>query len=320
MTKILIIRFSSIGDIVLTTPLVRCLKKQLTDAEIHFLTKPQYKNLLANNPYLSKIHLLDKPAFQKAKELSELNFDFVIDLHKNIRSLIFKTILNTVAYSFDKLNLKKWLLVNFKINELPNTHIVDRYMQTVAPFGVSNDGEGLDYFIPEHVSVSNLPEKFIAFAIGGQHHTKKLPNEKIISICKSLDLPVILLGGKEDESNAEMIVQHSSSHVMNMCGKLSLDESAFVIRQATKVITHDTGLMHIAAAFKKEIISIWGNTIPEFGMYPYYGKCTVPNAQCQVQKLDCRPCTKIGFDKCPKGHFNCMNMQNLEEIVSAVNS
>jgi ADP-heptose:LPS heptosyltransferase len=115
--KILIIRFSSIGDIVLTTPVIRCLKQQL-NAEIHYLTKPNFASILNSNPYIDKLHVLDKSLIAKAKELQPEKYDYVIDLHNNLRTLIFKTTLGVTAYAFPKLNFEKWLLVNFKINKI----------------------------------------------------------------------------------------------------------------------------------------------------------------------------------------------------------
>ena len=326
MKKILIIRFSSIGDIVLTTTVVRCLKKQLPGAEIYYLTKPEYKTILENNPYIDHLHVLDKPLIQKSLELRKIGFDCIIDLHRNFRTKVIKTIIGTKNHIYDKLNFEKWLMVNFKINMLPKLHIVDRYMETVATLGVVNDGDGLNYFINENDfsqafmetfhEMSLQGKKYIAFAIGAHHFTKKLPDEKIISICKLINKPVVLLGGKEDKIKGDEIANRSGSHVTNLCGTLSLNESAYMLRQSEKVITHDTGLMHIAAAFQKEIISVWGNTIPEFGMTPYYGKSDTVHSTFEIQNLACRPCSKIGFDQCPKGHFNCMMMQNENAIAS----
>jgi ADP-heptose:LPS heptosyltransferase len=153
-----------------------------------------------------------------------------------------------------------------------------------------------------------LPENhqkgYIGFVIGAKHFTKQLPVEKIISICKKINKPIILLGGKEDAARAEMIENAVGKNIFNACGKYNLNQSASLIKQATKVITHDTGLMHIAAAFKKEIISVWGNTVPAFGFTPYLPD---PNSRMvEVKNLSCRPCSKIGYDKCPKGHFKCM--------------
>lgn len=309
MSKFLIIRFSSIGDIVLTSPVVRCLKKQLPDAEIHFLTKPAFSDVVAHNPYIDKIHFLDRPLLHKAIVLKEEGFDFIIDLHNNLRTQIIKSIIDAPAFSFDKLNIEKWQMVNLKINTLPNIHLVDRYMATLKPFGIENDNEGLDYFFPEQ-TLPELPENFIVFAIGAQHFTKRLPNDKIISFCKQSDKPVVLLGGKTDEANGNIISQNSNA--INLCGKLSLHQSAAVIAKAEKVITHDTGLMHIAAALKKDIVTIWGNTIPEFGMSAYSEKFEFRILNFEIKDLSCRPCSKIGFNACPLGHFNCMVKQEIK--------
>jgi ADP-heptose:LPS heptosyltransferase len=324
--KILIIRFSSIGDIVLTTPVIRALKTQLEDAEVHFVTKKNYQGILAHNPYIDKLFLLQNSLPALIDQLKKERYDYIIDLHHNLRTLIIKTALQRKSFSFDKLNYKKWLMVNMKISQVPSLHIVDRYMETVAPLGVKTDALGLDYFIPETDEVPRdwLPEShrknFVAYAIGAQHNTKKLPLPKMIELCDRINKPIVLLGGKEDFDTGEQIRlfferTHSQEYeeglrelnkkaiIYNACGKFNLNQSASLVKQATHVFTHDTGLMHIAAAFKKEVFSIWGNTIPEFGMYPYRTKFTV----FENKKLDCRPCSKIGYEKCPKGHFKCMN-------------
>ena len=324
--KILIIRFSSIGDIVLTTPVVRCLKKQ-TGAEIHYLTKKSFEKILLSNPYIDRVLSIDKDVSEVVDILKSMHYDCIIDLHKNLRTLQLKWALSTKYYAFDKLNVEKWLMVNFKINILPHTHIVDRYLKTVAPLGVKNDNAGLDYFIPpeDEINIATVDPNFtpatpyIAFVIGAAHATKRLPVEKITAICNSIKHPILLLGGKEDAVNGDLIQSQSNSYIINLCGKLNLNQSASVVRQAYKVITHDTGLMHIAAAFRKDIISIWGNTIPEFGMYPYLPQAGNEAAIFKgkivgVQGLSCRPCSKIGYNACPKGHFKCMNGIDTEGV------
>jgi ADP-heptose:LPS heptosyltransferase len=319
LPKFLIIRFSSIGDIVLTTPVIRCLKQQVPHAEVHFLTKPEYAGLLQHNPYLSGVHVLDKSLSATARALKKHDFDAIIDLHHNLRTLLLKTMLQVPAFAYPKLNLEKWLLVNLRIHKLPNLHVVDRYMQTMQSFGVRNDGLGLDYFFgPKQVPLPALPAGYVAFAIGAQHATKRMPNEKIAAICRNLPMPVVLLGGKTDESNGELIARQAGGHVINCCGKLSLEQSAAVLQGAHKVLTHDTGLMHIAAALKKDVVAIWGNTIPEFGMSAYRGKHTFRVTNMQVANISCRPCSKIGYEQCPKGHFNCMQQQNINAICEAV--
>ncbi len=326
--KILVIRFSSIGDIVLTTPVIRCLCNQI-DAEVHFLTKDSFRTIVDPNPFIKKVYSIKKEVSEVIDELKKEAYDFVIDLHKNLRSLQVKRALKTKNYSFHKLNFEKWLMVNFKLDRLPNIHIVDRYLQTVANLGVVNDGKGLDYFIPADMEIDATRflagklkgkyTKFIVFAIGAAHATKRLPTEKIVEICQKINLPVILLGGPGDKQTGIEIQKAAGDSVINTCGELKLNESASLVRQAHKVISHDTGMMHIAAAFEKDIISIWGNTIPEFGMYPYYPNGINKNITIEVNGLSCRPCSKIGYQKCPKGHFKCMNLINLEKVVNLTN-
>ena len=331
MAKILIIRFSSIGDIVLTSPVVRCLKQQVKDAEVHFLTKKSFASVIEHNPFIDRKIYFEGELAGMIPELKKEKYDFVIDLHNNLRTLNLKSKLGVKSFSFNKLNIEKWLLVNLKKDRMPDVHIVDRYMETVKSLGVMNDGKGLDYFISQEDgnAIQKLPEEFqkdyIAFVIGAKHNTKKLPTDKIISICKKLNRPIVLLGGKEDFDVGEKIksaiqtAEVKSQMVFNACGKFSLNESAALIKQSSKVISHDTGLMHIAAAFKKEIISVWGNTVPEFGMSPYYGNFEFRNSRFEIKNLSCRPCSKIGFDKCPKGHFRCMVEQDEIKISEAAN-
>ncbi len=314
-TKFLIIRFSSIGDIVLTSPVIRCIKLQYPNAEVHFVSKKQFKVLLENNPYLDKIHLLEGSLSELKQNLARENFDYIIDLHHNLRSWLIKLACRKAqSFSFDKLNFQKWLLVNLKMNQMPDIHIVDRYMACVKSIGIENDNKGLDYFIPEK-DFFHYPEAFITFAIGGQHATKKLPNDKIIDICQKINSTIVLLGGKEDEANATHIQQAlGEKKIINFCGKLNLNQSASLIKQSQALLTHDTGLMHIAAALKQKTIAIWGNTTPDLGMYPYQTE----QLNFEVKNLSCRPCSKIGFASCPKKHFKCMNLQDSEKISEAV--
>jgi len=383
MQRILIIRFSSIGDIVLTTPVLRVLRKKYPDADIRFVTKKQYAELVEPNPNLTGMFLLEESLNALAKELRAFKPDLVVDLHHNLRTLILKTLIGGKWLSFSKLNAEKWLKVNLKVDRLPNVHIVDRYLETLKPLGIEGDGKGLDFFFPPdfylkrifpigsgadsrdnhpvpsgHPSFSGgerhseqslnqgansppakgeysatgggrgsdptkgrsleLPEDFsgnyVALVIGAKFKTKQLPVAKLIELCNGLKRAIVLIGGKEDAAIANEVVDRSSATIYNACGTHSLSESAWLIKQADVVIAHDTGMMHIAAAFNKKIISVWGNTIPQFGMYPYLPEGS-PSYISEVKGLDCRPCSKIGFDACPKGHFKCMNEQDTDAII-----
>jgi heptosyltransferase-2 len=319
--KFLVIRFSSIGDIVLTTPVIRCLKKQVPDAEVHFLVKNSFRSVVEHNPYIDKLHVLAHSWELMIEELKTENYDYIIDLHHNVKTLRIKKALGKRSFSFYKLNIQKYLYTAFKINVLPKVHIVDRYMKTVESFAVKNDGAGLDYFIATHEEIKkqDIPAShsagYIGCAIGAAHGTKRWPVHKWKEFCQKMDHPVILLGGKEDESNGNEIAAIDPIKIYNACGKFRINESADLVRKAKIVITNDTGLMHIAAAFKRPVISLWGNTVPSFGMTPYYGNASVSNVIMQTNRLWCRPCSKIGYKKCPLGHFNCMEKIDVNEVL-----
>ncbi|HLG03698.1 MAG TPA: glycosyltransferase family 9 protein [Bacteroidia bacterium] len=308
MKKILVVRFSSIGDIVLTTPVVRALAN--AGIEVHYLTKENFAGILAFNPHVNKVIAIREKVSEAKETLLRENYDFIVDLHHNLRSWQVKRLLGKPFASFPKLNFEKWLLVYARINLLPAKHIVDRYFDAVKTLGVINDGKGLDYFIPaaDEISIQTLPPShrngFVAVTAGAKFNTKQFPTDKLIRIIKRQPLPVILLGGKTDQHRAREIEKECGDLVFDACGKFNLNQSASLIRQSAYVIAHDTGLMHIAAAFQKRLISAWGNTVPEFGMYPYQ-----PGEGSKIieyKNLYCRPCSKLGYNHCPQGHFRCM--------------
>ena len=317
--KILVVRFSSIGDIVLTTPILRCIKQQLNDAELHFICKQNFLSVIENNIYVDKLFTIKDSLSEVIPQLKKENYDYIIDLHNNIRTLKLKAALGKKSFAFDKLNWEKLLMVTLKLNKLPQKHIVDRYFEAIDTLGVKNDGKGLDYFINEKdkIEISTyLPSLFHkgynALVVGGSYFTKRIPLNKLKEICTQSALPLVLLGGKEDSAIAEQLFQDFKSTTINLCGKVNLNQSASLIQQSQTVITSDTGLMHIAAAFKKNIISIWGNTIPEFGMGPYLAS---ENSHIlEVKNLPCRPCSKLGYKKCPKEHFKCMNNIEIKSV------
>jgi len=335
LPKFLIIRLSSIGDIVLTTPVIRCLKKQVPGAQVHYVTKENFRSIVEHNPYVDKIHLLSHSWELMLHELQTEECDEVIDFHHNLRTLRLKKALGKPVHAFNKLNIQKYIYVNLKWNVMPGIHIVDRYMKTIEPFGVKNDGAGLDYFLGEkdETKKTDIPAShhagYIGIVIGAAHNTKKYPVHKLKQLCSQLDHPVILLGGKEDRENGDAIAAADPIKIYNACGKFSINESADLVKKSKLVVSNDTGLMHIAAAFKKPVISLWGNTVPSFGMYPYYGdnflRNRPPNDRLsydilQVNKLRCRPCTKIGYDKCPLGHFKCMEKIEVEQVLKAIHA
>ena len=306
----------------MTTPVIRILKQQL-GAEVHFLTKEAFAPILLSNPYVDKVITLKEDFSQLIVALKEQQYDFVADLHHNLRTLRIKQALGRPSRSFHKLNFEKWLLVRTGINRLPEKHIVDRYMETVKSLGVRNDHAGLDFTIPpsNEVTISSTigyaPKSYAVIVIGAAHQTKCLTTRQVAALIELLHFPVVLLGGKDESAKAqEILAMVPGKEVFDACGKFDLYQSASVLQQAMTIIAHDTGMMHIAAALQKPQVVVWGNTVPAFGMFPYYGQSNTPWISIEQTKLRCRPCSKLGYQQCPKGHFKCMLDHDLQDIAA----
>ncbi|PLW92022.1 MAG: glycosyl transferase [Marinilabiliales bacterium] len=317
--KILVYRLSSIGDIVLTTPVVRNIRKKYPEAEIHFLTRKKYADLLGFNPYIDKLVTVEHAPKEILQDLQAEKYDYFIDLHRNIRSKALKKKLWAKYSTFPKHNFKKYLYTRFKIQRMPGVHIVDRYMMAVQHLSVQNDDEGLDLFINENVSLPKLAHKeFITFAIGATFNTKRYPFDQVASFIAIAPLPVYILGGPDEEETGARLEAESNGKAVSWCGNLSLQQSAEMIRQSKLCISNDTGMMHFAAALQKPLISIWGSTVPAFGMYPYYPKSMQDKyIIMEVLGLKCRPCSKLGFKECPKKHFKCMKEITPDHVLKA---
>lgn len=312
--KILILRFSSIGDLVLITPAIRCISNTFPNAQIHLLCKPQFCNVLANNPYINCILPIESNILKQISNLKSANYDLVLDWQSNFKSRWISLLLNVKTLRFNKLNFKKWLAVRFKtLDVLPQQHIVDRYFKSLESQGVTYDGLGLDFFVNTNSIVCietefKIQKPFVVIGIGASYYTKRISHTKLFELMNWIKWPVILIGGPDDIKTMNHFKSHFPQQIF-FKSDFSLHQSASIIQQADWIFSSDTGIMHIAAAFKKPVISLWGNTIPEFGMVPFE-----PNSQniiLQVKSLECRPCSKLGFASCPRKHFNCMNQINL---------
>lgn len=325
MKKILLVRFSSIGDIVLTTPVIRCIKQQQPEVELHYLTKTSYKELICDNPNLSKIYSIERSIKEIGNALKEEKYTCIIDLHHNIRTKRLSMMLHVPMYSFPKLNIQKWLLVQFKWDLLPQIHIVERYFEACKALNIDNDGKPGELFIAEKnkVVLGKLfqnTDPIIGIAIGAQFATKRLPKHKLSELIKNLKGNIVLIGGKTDlDLGEQLCAENKNKSVINTCGLYSLQQSISLVSQLNVLVTHDTGMMHVAACFDVPVVSIWGNTTPKLGMYPYRGNKPVNYTMHEVQGLSCKPCSKIGFHQCPKKHFACMEQQDIGNISQAAN-
>ena len=337
--RLLFIRFSSIGDIVFTTPAIRCAKQQIPGVEIHFLTKASMKAVTEANPYIDHFHYFDKDLNATINHLKACKFDYIIDLHKNYRTYQIQKALGVPSLSYEKLSLQKFLLTKLHLNLLPERHIAERCLDALSGLGVVNDGKGLDYFMPKETRLKSnaLPESFasgyIALVIGASYTTKKLPVASLQALCHKIPYPIVLIGGKEDQEEGAAVEAINPIKIFNACGKFNLHESALLVKQSKTVISHDTGLLYIACAFHKKTVAIWGATSPALQVEPYY-----PAAKTEIEKslsldkantflnhhemyfnaivpnLSCQPCSNYGTKHCPQGHFACMKQQDLQSI------
>lgn len=321
--KILIVRFSSIGDVVLTTPVLRAVKNQLKDVEIHYLTKQSFAGVLKSNENIDKMWVIEKSIDEIIPELKSENFDWIVDLHNNIRTKGLKAKLRRPYKAFPKLNFQKWLLVKFKINRMPKKHVVERYFSAVEHLGVKNEDNLCEFPIDstQEISLEELglePKKYVAIALGAKFKTKQLPEEKLIEVIRKTKSTCVLLGGGDALQLARNLQSAFPRKVINLVGDYSLQQSASIVKQSGALLTNDTGLMHIASSYETPIVSVWGNTTPNLGMYPYRPKKKDSYSIHEV-KLSCRPCSKIGFEKCPNKHFKCMLDQDSEAIAKGLN-
>jgi len=314
--KIGVIRFSSIGDIILCTPLLRWLRENITEAEIIFLTKKSFTNLLKGNPNVDKVLAWDD---EEGKHVwKSLPFDFIIDLHNNLRSR--RVLLShwfVPVSRLDKQNIRKALMVVFRNSSLFKcTPITDRIMNTICSLGDCRSfTPTLDYFNFSEPKKVQIPKTYGIIVLGGSFKTKQIPESKIIEIINKGNNNWVLIGGAQDVETATNVVSQCESvkEVVNLVGQISIPESAYLIQRANIVISSDTGMYHIAVALGKQVAVFWGNTVPEMGMLaPVKGIGNVWHYE--VGNLGCRPCSKLGFDNCPKGHFRCMMDQNIHPL------
>ncbi len=318
---ILVIRLSSIGDIVLTTPLLRSIKTTWPSARIDYCTKASYVSLLEANPRISTIYTIEAPPAG--------GYDLVVDLQNNLRSqTIVRSLHKQHLVRYRKTNWKKWLLVQCKIN-IYGTYrsVVDRYRDSLKEVALSGDSLACELYptSSERTFASTFfdcGKKTLALCFGAKHFTKRYPPRSfaalLILLLREMQLQVLLLGGKEDAPQASEIIAALPDllrpMVLNLAGSCSLMQTAAILERSDAVLCNDTGLMHIASAFGKKLFVLFGSSSSAFGFLPYH----VPYDLFQVEGLPCRPCSHIGRDHCPKGHFRCMNDLSVDIIAEHI--
>lgn len=340
LNKTLILRFSSIGDIVLASPLIRALRRRFPEARIDFVVKTEFAELVRYNPYLSSV--IEYSASQGFAGLVSLKrqirstaYDTVIDIHNNFRSIYLRSWIGagTVAV-MDKRLWKRFMLVRFKWNRYDGLFsVADRYIEPLRSLGIENDGVGTEVFVPKAVTdhVSELWRSYriasgrqvIALAHSAKHITKMWPADRYAELgCRIIENGgvIILLGSQADtiRSNGIADLLHAKgvpkSSVVNLTGELDLLRVAALMDICSLVVANDSGLMHLAGARKRPVVGIFGPTVKEFGFFPVGTR----NRVVERTGLECRPCSHLGGPRCPKGHFRCMADISVEQVYQTV--
>jgi lipopolysaccharide heptosyltransferase II len=317
--KILVIRLSSLGDVLLTTPVLRALKQKFRMSEIHFLVRPQFAEAVRYNPNILIIHEYDPKKTDETKRFLEAErFDLIIDLQNNFRSRFITSGLKMTVLRFSKPTFKKWLLVNLKINLLKEMkNIPQRYSETVE--NLQLDSDGLDLFLPENLGSELKNDKnYIGLCPGAQHFTKRWPKEYFIELGNILiknNYQVVLFGGKSDIEICSEI-SAGIGNCINLQNENELFKIAAGMKKCKLIISNDTGLMHVASAMNVPVISIFGSSVKEFGFIP----CNVKSLVLENNAINCRPCSHVGKSVCPKKHFKCMNEINAPYVFDQIKS
>jgi lipopolysaccharide heptosyltransferase II len=332
--KILIIRLSSIGDIVLTSPLIQLLRQKYPESTIDFVVKKALLDLVAHNPAIEHIYIFDKSQGFKQlrdfkKQIRLAKYDLIIDIHKNFRSLYLRTGSSARRIvKYKKYPFRRWLLVQLKINLFREViPIAQRYITSLPEFRHIKKSPELNFQIPGEVK-KQVSEKWsiaadkpiYGMAPGASFKTKRWTVEGFIAIARyiidHLNGAIILFGNERDLAITSQITAKVSGEIIDSAGKCSLLETAALLDQCELIITNDTGLMHIATALDKKVVAIFGSTTKELGFFPYSNKAVVV----ENNDLKCRPCSHVGRHECPKKHFRCMKDISMDQVVESIKS
>ena len=332
--RILLIRFSSLGDILLTTPCVSLVKEHYPDSEIFFATKSQFSSLLSEHPDIDRVFSLREEDTIRsfAKKIRKHGpFDWVLDLHNSLRSRIVRTLIrkkNLCIYR--KVYWKRWLLVHFKINLLPpHEPMTFRYMKALEPMGI------LPRKRPPYIALETSPntekmrvlsenKTMLAIAPGARWYTKTWPLDNFLKVSRTLinalggNFVLVFVGGPEEKELGRKVEQtfqeYMDRNVFNLIGRLSIRETSMVLSYARLLLCNDSGLMHAAHGLNIPVLPLFLSTVPEFGFVPWgLGPDDIISPP-----LDCKPCDHKGLSRCPKKHFRCAELIQPEEVNSRV--
>lgn len=318
--KLLIIRLSSLGDILLTTPLVRSIKEQNPGISVDFLLREEYSEVFSYNPHISSLLFYNGSLEEVSSLIKARNYDLILDLQNNFRSFQITRGLKVPVLKFGKKHINKFLLVRFKINKLKDAGPIPlRYAETVP--GLELDKKGLEVFSATNSAEVQLKGNTIGFCPGSRHFTKMWPEEYFIELgCKlsSKGYKILLFGGKSDKDICNRLSE-SIPGARNLCNDNRLLLTAELMKECSCIVCNDSGLMHLACAVNVPVVTIFGSSVKEFGFIPY---TRAKSLILENNLLSCRPCSHIGREECPLKHFRCMReivpelvLEKIEDLI-----
>lgn len=327
--RILLVRFSSIGDVLLTTPLIRVLRARYPGAMISALTKAPYAPLLADNPHLNDILRIDArhSVARLAREIRQRNYTHLLDLHGNLRSRVLRLLVPGRWSGFDARRKARRLLIRYKRNSYrSDVPVPERYFEAAASLGVTPDGLPAELHLHPMAQARaeewlgrqglNSGTRFVAVAPGAAHSTKRWPPDYWRQLVRQMSgegYGVVALGGADDGPLCASIIESASGPAVSAAGALGLQETGAVLRHAAAAVAGDTGVMHIATAVGTPVAAMFGPTVREFGFFPYLARARVLE-----RDLGCRPCSSKGTLRCPLAHHRCLREIAPDEVAAAV--
>lgn len=302
----------------MAAPVVQALRSHFgAEAQIDFITLNKFKGAAQLISGINTIYTVEKRAIEVAPQLKSNGYNYLIDLHSNIRSGALARVLNIKTFKVKKLNDKRLALV-LGLNKKPVEHFVDRSLKTLESLSVSFDSSNPWGVINCSKPSQELPEKYISVAAGATYAGKQISQQTLEKVISSIDSRFVIVGGRDMGELGSSLENKFPNKVTNLCGAINLSETAYVMQNCEVALGGDTGAMHIATAVGAKLVSVWGCTRPSLGLAPW--KANPKSIILEPQNRGNRPCSRHG-DKCRYkrlGASLCITDVSSKEIVSAI--
>jgi heptosyltransferase-2 len=329
--KILLIRFSSLGDLVILTALIEALADAFPGLELHLATKEIYSELFEGNPSLYRLHTLKEGSgfgglLRLRKELASDSFDIMIDAHNVIRSNFLYRTLDAgrkVQLSKDQMTKLSMIRGSVSASEVETVTLRERYLSLLGGLGAEESG-AMPRIITPH-EAEKTAEGFVArwglagaplvaLAPGARWETKRWPERNFSEVARRLaeeGTGVVLVGDEPEKGLCSRI--SSETGAVDACGILSIMETAALLRMADLLVTNDSAPLHIAEACGTPVVGIYGPTVRQFGYFPL-----LPESIALESDVDCRPCSRNGSRECRLESRQCLESISPDLVLESV--